>query len=231
MPLAAAVGLAAVGGIASSEIGSNAAKDAANIQAQSANNALNFQKSVFNTNQGNLQPFINAGQGATSTLSRLTGGNGTPADFSSFANSPDYKFALEQGNRGVTNYENSQGMGLSGGALKDISQFNQGLASQQYGNYFNRLMSLATLGGSAANGLAGNNATMSNSIGNTTMGVGQAQASGVVGSANAITGGINSGVTNSLLASYLGKSPSAYGGNNLGNMIFGGGSPSGYGAG
>jgi hypothetical protein len=231
MPVGALIGgaVAGIGSLVSGVVGSNAAKDAANVQAQSAANALAFQKQVYDQNQSNLNPFITAGQGATSTLSRLTGGGATPADYSSFFNSPDYQFALQQGNRGVTNYENAQGMGLSGGALKDVAQFNQGLATQQYGNYFSRLMGLATLGGNAAGSLAGNNASMSSSIGNTIQGQGQAQASGIVGSANAITGGINSGISNSLIAASLGKNPSAYGGNNLGNMFFGGGSPSGYG--
>lgn len=246
MPIALiGAGIAAAGGIASAAIGSSGAKDAAAIQAQAANNSLDFQKQQFDwqkqqasTLQQNFQPFIQAGQGATSTLSRLTGGNGTPADYSSFSNSPDYKFALDQGNRGVTNYENSQGMGLSGGALKDISQFNQGLATQQYGNYYSRLMQLAQLGSSSA-GAAGSTGTgmsnvignSTNAIGNTIQGVGQAQASGVVGSTNAITGGINSATNNSLFAAYMGKNSSGYGGNNLGNMIFGGGSPTGYGTG
>src|SRR5690349_2535282 len=152
--VAVAIGGSAVAGLGSAFIGANAAKSAANTQAQAGQNALDFQKQVFNQNQanynqayGNLTPYITAGQTATGTLGRLTGGNGTPADFSSFYNSPDYAFAQQQGQRGVTNYENAQGMGLSGGALKDIAQFNQGLASQQYGNYFNRLMQIATLGG------------------------------------------------------------------------------------
>lgn len=227
MPIA----LIAGAGIISAGIGAYGATQAAKTQADAANNALAFQKNVYDTNQTNLQPFITAGQGATSTLQRLTGGGATPADYSSFFNSPDYQFALQQGTRGVTNYENAQGMGLSGGALKDISQFNQGLASQQYGNYFNRLMGLATLGGNAAGSLAGNNANMANSIGNTTQAVGQAQASGIVGATNAVTGSISSGVSNSLLASLIGKNPSAFGSNNLGQSLFGGGSPSGYGVG
>jgi hypothetical protein len=231
--VAVAIGVGTVGGVASSLIGSSAAKDAANIQAQSAANALNFQKDVFNQNQanyqqayGNLTPFITAGQGATNTLSQLANGN-----YSSFTNSPDYNFALQQGTRGVTNYENAQGMGLSGGALKDISQFNQGLATQQYGNYFNRLMQIATLGGNAASGglnsavgFANSNNGAASNIGNTTQAIGQAQASGVVGSANALMGGINGLGNNALLGSLLNKNPSAYG--NIGSMpATGAGSP------
>jgi len=92
------------------------------------------------------------------------------------------------------------------------------LASQQYGNYFNRLMGLSQIGQNATStnanlvtGNASNNTTSAGQIGNTTQAVGQAQASGIVGASNAITGGIGSGTSNALLAGYLGQNPSGYG--------------------
>lgn len=214
------------GALVSGGLGYLGATKAADTQAQSANNALQFQEQAFNTSQnninqakGNFQPYLQAGNQATYTLGQLTGGgtNNQP-DYSSFFNSPDYNFAQQQGQKGVINGANAQGVGLSGGTLKDLATFNSGLASQQYGNYFNRLMGLSQQGANAAAGLGNlatgqaNNATAaSSSIGNTMQGVGQAQASGIVGGTNAITGSINSGISNSLLANYLGKSPSAYG--------------------
>jgi hypothetical protein len=207
--VAAAVGVSAATGLASAFIGSHAAQSAANTQAQSAQNALDFQKTVFNTNQSNLAPYLSAGSGALGTINRLNSG-----DFTPFTLSPDYQFALSQGTRGVTNYENSQGMGLSGGALKDIAQFNQGLATQNYGNYYNRLLGLAQLGGNTAAGLANTNTTAASGIGNTTMGVGQAQASGVIGSANAWMSGLNGVGNNAILAAALKGNPSGYQSNN-----------------
>lgn len=217
----------AIGGSAlvSGGLGYLGATSAAKTQADAANNSLDFQKQAFNTSQGqinqaktNFQPYLNAGNQATYTLGQLTGGgiNDKP-DYSSFFNSPDYNFAQSQGQKGVINAANAQGVGLSGGTLKDLATFNSGLASQQYGNYFNRLMQLSQIGQNAAGGLgnlatgqATNATSASAGIGNTIQGVGQAQASGIVGGTNAITGAIGGGTSNALMANYLGQNPSAY---------------------
>ncbi len=144
-------------------------------------------------------------------------GSTKPADYSGFYNSPDYAFAQQQGELGIERGANARGMNLSGGTLRDLASFNSGLATQNYGNYYNRLMGLSQLGQGAATGAAGG----ANAMGNTIQAGGQAQASGYIGSANALTSGINSGVSNSLLASYLNKNPSAYSGS--GNSISVGG--------
>lgn len=238
MPIAAiAIGAGAVG---SALIGANAAKKASDAQAQAAANALSFQREVNDQNQAryadatgtlrsaaaNYQPWLTTGTGANNALASLFGLNGGKPDYSSFYSSPDYQFAQQQGELGIERGANARGLNLSGGTLKDLATFNSGLASQQYGNYFNRLMGLSQLGQQAAGGIAGvagsqanmaagiantNNQAASN-IGNTMQGIGQAQASGYVGGANAISGGVNSGIQNSLLASYLFKNPSAYSG-------------------
>lgn len=211
MPVAAPL-IIAGGSIASGLIGANAAKSAANAQLEAENNALSFQKSIFDKTQANFEPYLNVGRGATYSLGQLYGigkdGNSIPAnaDYSQFYNSPDYDFAKQQGELGLTRAENARGMNLSGGALKDIADYNQGLASQQFGNYFNRLLSLSQLGNNAAAAAGNSGANFSNQIGNTMGAMGQSQASGIVGGANAITGGINSGITNSLLYNALNRS-------------------------
>lgn len=265
MPIAAPliIGAATLG---SAAIGASAASKASSAQAAAASSALDFQKSVldqnqeryaathqenqdiYNANKDQFQPYLNTGRGATYSLASLyginpeTGGrtNGN-VDYSQFYNSPDYAFAQQQGQLGLDRYQAAKGMALSGGALKDVAQFNQGLASQQYGNYFNRLLGLSQIGQNAAGQAAGfannymntnanlstntsNNASgMANTIGNTQQGVGQAQAAGYVGSANAITGSLNSGIQNSLLynamnrSSYASPTASAMFGGNAGN--------------
>lgn len=221
--------------------GSNAATNAAQLQSTSDANALAFQKQVYGQQQQNLQPFVDngasampnaaaaigglspytsLGSGAVGQLGQLygigtgaNGANGAP-NYSAFTNSPDYNFAYQQGLGATTNTLNASGQGgMSGSGLAALTNFGQGLASQQYGNYFSRLMGLAGVGQSAAGtaiqgwtGLAGiganaatggaqSAATMSNGIANTTQAQGQALASGVVGSANAL-GGAATGVGN-----------------------------------
>lgn len=221
----------AIGGaaIVSGGVGLYSANKAANTQADAAGNALAFQKQAFDTSQGNInaakpnyQPYLDAGSGATYSLGKLLGigpnGQSQTPDYSGFYNSPDYAFAQQQGELGIERGANARGINLSGGTLKDLSSFNSGLATQQYGNYYNKLMALSGQGenaatgfGNLATGQATNITNSANGIANTTQAAGQAQASGIVGGANAVTGSLNSGIQNSLLANYLGKSPSAYG--------------------
>ncbi len=70
-------------------------------------------------------------------------------------NLPGYKFALEQGLRGVDQGADAAGMYKSGARDKARMRFNQGLAMQQYGNEFNRLQGLAQFGMGATGARAG----------------------------------------------------------------------------
>lgn len=208
MPAALVIGGAS---LASGIIGADAAETAASKQADAAKNALDTQRYMFDQTQANFKPYLDIGKGATYSLGSLygigkDGTTGNPQDFSGFANSPDYKFALDQGQLGLDRYQNAKGLALSGGALKDAAQFNQGLATQQFGNYYNRLLSLSQLGQSAASGSAGSAGQFSGQIGNSYQSIGQAQASGIVGGANAMTGAIGGGINNSLLYNAINRS-------------------------
>ncbi len=222
--------LGAGASIGSALIGSKAASQASSAQVAEEQQGLALQKQAL----GNLNPWLNVGSGANYTLGSLygIGANGqqtnAPQDFSQFFNSPDYKFAQQQGQAGLVNYQNAEGLGGSGAGLAAASTFNQGLATQQFGNYYNRLMGLSQLGANAANaGVGGANAAAG------TLGqIGQSQASGIVGSANALGGGLTgaagslSGASNNLLlANALSNraSPSAYPG------VLPGGTPLGQG--
>ncbi len=202
MPIAAPL---LIGGasIATGLIGANAADKASQRQYDSAMAGLQAQ----NEARAKLDPYINVGTGATYSLGSLygigkDGQTGGQQDFSGFTNSPDFQFAQEQGNLALDRANNAKGLNLSGGALKDAAQFNQGLATQQFGNYYNRLLSLSQIGQNAAGAGVG----AANSAANTIQGAGQAQAAGIVGGANALTGGINSGISNSLLYNAINRS-------------------------
>lgn len=190
MPIAALLG--SLGGAL---IGSSAAKKAAQIQAGAAEKATDTQWNMFNLARGDLQPFREIGTRAASTLGDLYGiGGGQPfsqASMNAFTSSPDYAFAKQQGETELDRMLTKNGMFDSGAALKGAQRFGQGLATQQFGNYFNRLMSLSQLGAGAAQSGAGLAQGAGQGIANTQMGLGQAQASGVVGSANALSGGIS----------------------------------------
>ena len=123
----------------------------------------------------------------------------TAPDYSDFYSSPDYAFTRSEGMRGVEQSAAARGGAFSGNALRGLSDYTSGLASQQYGNYANRLASLAGVGQSANGSLASTGAQASGNIGTALMAGGDARASGIMGSANSMTGAINSGLNNMML--------------------------------
>jgi hypothetical protein len=208
------VSAAVIGGasLGSAALGYFGAQKAAKTQAGFEQQGLDLQRNALAQQAAareQLNPWISSGQNANKAISHLYGPG---ADYSQFTRSPDYQFAQQQGSLGLQRYENASGMALSGGALKDVAQFNQGLASQQFGNYFNRLMSLSTLGQGAAS--AGANSAWqgvqgANAAAGTFGSIGQSMASGTIGGVNAISGGVNSGISNSLLYNALNRQPGA----------------------
>lgn len=143
-----------------------AAQGAANAQSRAAQAGLEQYKQ-YN------QPYYDAGSSALSRLERLNAG-----DFSAFEQSPDYQFALSQGVEGINRDAASRGALNSGGTDVDLMKFGQGLASQNYGNYYSRLANLASMGQQSAQGIGGQAVGAQGAIG-------QAQAGGLINSANA----------------------------------------------
>jgi hypothetical protein len=80
MVAAAVVAAGAAASVAGSAMSASAAGSAASAQEQSAANATAAQLGMFNTTQGNLQPFVNFGQGALGLLPGALGqlGQTTP---------------------------------------------------------------------------------------------------------------------------------------------------------
>lgn len=112
-------------------------------------------------------------------------------NYSAFYQSPDFQFRLSEGLGAVQNSAAAQGGLYSGNALRGISDYAQGTAAGEFGNYFNRQAALAGIGQTATT-QAGNAAlTTGANIGNLLMNQGNARASGIIGQGNAVAGGIN----------------------------------------
>ena len=127
-------------------------------------------------------------------------------------NNPAYQFQLKQGQQALDRSSAARGMGYSGAQMKASQQYGQGLASQQYdkeynratsefGDYYNRLAGLSqggqqaatTLGSQGSNYASGASNTLGSLGGYLQNNLGQAanaRASGYIGGANAINGGI-----------------------------------------
>jgi hypothetical protein len=153
---AIAVGLSTAGGLASSLIGSSAAKSAANTQQQSSQTAIDEQKREFDAQQANYAPWLQAGQGTLPLLTAGTQPGGAfvtpygqtyapPAPFTAptgvdESNDPGYAFRLAQGNQAIQRAAAAGGGAFSGGTLKALSRYGQDYASNEYQNVYNRAL-------------------------------------------------------------------------------------------
>ena len=124
-------------------------------QAKANQQAMALQQEQYAQGLRMLQPYRVAGKGAMGLLSKMYGLDGQPADFSSFTESPDYQFARDQGLQGVERSAAARGGLFSGAAGKALQGYGQGLASQQFSDYFNRISGLAGQGQNAAATSAG----------------------------------------------------------------------------
>ena len=187
--------LSAGGSLLNGILGTNAANKAANAQTNAANQSNQLAALIYGNNTAMNKPFVDAGTGAVNQMASLDGLNGAAAQTAAkgqFTTDPGYQFALDQGMRGVQSSAAASGGLFSGRAAKDLNNYAQGQASQQYGNYYNRLSGLAGIGQASANQQAANGNAYSNTFGSNTAAAGNAAAAGAIGGANAITGSISS---------------------------------------
>lgn len=182
------------------------ANKAAGAQSDAAKNALAYQQQTDAYNRANAAPFVGAGREA---LGRLGESYANPG---SFANSPDYKFAFDQGRGALENSAAAKGGLLGGNFARGATEYGQGFAMNYLDRYRAGNLGLASLGANAASGAANNASGMSGQIGQSYGNMGQANASGWVGGANAVTGSLGSGVQNYLFNNALNRS--SYGNNN-----------------
>jgi hypothetical protein len=98
-------------------------------------------------------------------------------DPSSFQQDPGYQFRLQQGQQGLDRQAAARGGRAGSRAMQDMASFNQGLASQEFGNAFQRasaadqqrlgvLGSQAQLAGQAGQALAAQQSSLGANLGN-----------------------------------------------------------------
>lgn len=211
---AAILGSAVVGGA----VASKAAGKAASAQRDAANTASSTELAMFDQNREDMQPWREAG---TAALSQLTAGTARGGDFnrdfslSDFRQDPGYQFRMDQGQQAFERSAAARGGALSGGALKGLARYGQDYASGEYQNAynrfnndrttrFNRLSSLAGTGQTATRDVASMGTQTAQNIGQNQMAAGNARASGYVGQANAITGGLNNLSTFAMMGGFGG---------------------------
>lgn len=138
-----------------------AAEDAANATNAATGASVAEQRRQFDLTRSDQLPWLNAGSSALLQIQKLNSG-----DFSSFYESPDYAFTRDQSLDALDRGAAARGSMFSGGADVDRMQYASGLASQNYGQFYNRLAGLAGIGQTTASGLGSLGMGMASNIGN-----------------------------------------------------------------
>ena len=200
--------------IGSSLIGAIGSSDASGQAQQGNQGAINAQQGMFNTVQSSVNPYVQAGSNALSSLGDFMGTSGnvsapgygkgkqtfTNADLMSNL-APNYNWQLQQGLNATNNLANSSGGKFSGNTMVANDTYAQGLAGNAYqqafnnfntsqGNIYNRLAGIANIGTQANQTLAGAASGAANGIAQGAIGAGNAAAAGTMGVANSLSGGL-----------------------------------------
>ena len=207
MSFMAAAGIVAGGSLLGGLFGASGAKKAAKAQLQAAREANALQEKMFNQQVALQEPFRQAGLTTQAELLRQFGLSGDATsqgygnmlkDFSAenFQADPGYAFRLQEGLKGLDRQAAARGGMISGAALKAAQRYGQDLGSQEYQNAYNRynqnrstrynmLTGQQAVGQNATNAQTQAAGSYGQQAGQTLMDMGNARASGYMGSANA----------------------------------------------
>ena len=203
-------GAAVAGGV----IGAYGANKAAGTQAAAADRSAALQKEMFDEQKRLSEPYRQAGLTGQNRLMELLGlgGNTGAAGYGQYAKDfsmqdyqqdPGYQFRLSEGLKQLGHAAGARGGLISGQTMKGMEDYRQGLASQEYGNAFNRyqtnranqlqpLGSLMSSGQAAAAGQAAQAGQYGVNAGNMMGQAGQSIAAGQMGMANSIGNALSS---------------------------------------
>lgn len=167
---------------ASTAVSAYSANKASKTQAASADQATQLQREMFNKQLELQQPFQEAGVNALAKMQK-----GVVSDYMD----PSYQFRLGEGMKALDRQAAARGGLISGGALKAAQRYGQDYASQEFGNAYNRLAAMAGIGQTATGAMGNAAGAFGANAGQNYMGAANARASGYVGGANALTGGLS----------------------------------------
>lgn len=240
MALLGSTATSAIGGLLGQRASSRAAGEqsqasmmSALIQAQQAQAAREQQEKYFNIAKSGYDPYSQFGIEATNRLATLMGlrpgaQSGSlmqQPTLEELQMDPGYAFREQQGMKALNQSMAAKSLGVSGTGIKGALEFGQGLASQEYGNAYNRFMQnranqIGLLQGGvqtgfgAAQGVGNAAVGTGTNIANTMLGAGtalgqgleqagQARASGYMGGATALGQALQSPMQNYMAYSMM----------------------------
>ncbi len=174
-----------VGDIAGALIGKRSADKATRAQQDSAREANELQRYMYDTTRADTAPYRAAGTQALTQLQALL------KSPNSIRNSADYKFGMSEGVNALENSATARGMTYSGPQSKAITRFGNDYAATKLGETYNRLANVAGFGQTGVNqaGAAGSN--YANQAGANIIGMGNAGAANALAKGSAYSNALN----------------------------------------
>lgn len=197
----AVVGAAVIGGV----VASNNANKAASAQSDAASSANATQLYMYNNNVALNKPWVDSGTAALGQLNSEMPDLTRKFTAADFQQDPGYQFDLQQGQQAMQRSAAAKGMLNSVGTQQNLNNYSMGMASNEYGNAYNRfvqsqqqrynmLAGLAGNGQTAVGQISANGAQVANNVSNNTMASGNAQAANYIAQGNAVNGTIQNGL-------------------------------------
>ena len=198
-------GAVVVGSVASSYMQGQAAKDAAGQYAGQAERGLQYNREMFDLINAQNAPYRTTGEKGTNLYNQLADTGyltAQPSMDDMTRLMPNYKFNLDQGMGQLNSQLNAAGGMVSGNAIQGAQQFAQGYAGNALTDAFNQYqvnrsnvisnVNALTGVGQNANAITATAASgASANAGNLLSSIGNAQAAGTMGAANAYASGLN----------------------------------------
>lgn len=218
--------------------GAQAAREASRQLADAYQRGIDKQGEIYGQGMESLKPWESAGQ---TGLQGQLAGLADPSSYYGYkfqefnpqafdpSSDPAYQFRLQQGMDSAMNSQAARGLQNSGGALKELTAYGQGMASQasdadldrQYQRWQANQAGGMGMASARAQGLSGlasmgyGATTQGNQLGQSygsqyalgQQGIGNAQAAGTMGAQNALQGGFQNFMD---LAKTVGKGVKAY---------------------
>ena len=202
--------------VAAAGIGAYSSRQASKAQQQAQREGDAAQERMFNRQVELQEPFRQVGVNALPEL--VEASRYTPFGMEQFEASPGYGFRLKEGLRALENSAAARGGLLSGNAMRGITRYGQGLASDEFDRAFNRyqaeraarlnpLQSLAGMAQSSANTLTGAAGQYGQNMAQGAAAMGNIRASQYANTANALTGGLSNYMNYQQRQQYIDKLP------------------------
>jgi len=169
--------------------------------ATQANKASKKQVKAAEQAQTVLRPYADVGDQAAGQFKNFLATEAmSPFDFQA---DPGYQFRLAEGEKAIDRAAGARGSRYSGATLKGLQRYAQDYASGEYGQAFARDADTKTRRYNMLAGGVNIGQNASGTIGNYMTGAGDARAAGVVGGANALSGGLSDAYSGFNMSRYL----------------------------